>query len=144
VDDDGQRRPGKRAVKELGVRSPLVEAGLGKTDIRALARALGLAVWERPSSPCLATRFPYGTPLTQDGLQRVAAAETFLHVRGYRLVRVRDYGSMARIEVDPEMLERLAADREAVVSKLRELGYGHITLDLIGYRSGSLDEGLPQ
>jgi pyridinium-3,5-biscarboxylic acid mononucleotide sulfurtransferase len=143
VDDDGQRRPGKRAVKELGVRSPLVEAGLGKTDIRALARALGLAVWERPSSPCLATRFPYGTPITQDGLQRVAAAETFLHVRGYRLVRVRDYDGMARIEVDPEMLERLAADREAVVSKLRELGYGHITLDLIGYRSGSLDEGLP-
>jgi pyridinium-3,5-biscarboxylic acid mononucleotide sulfurtransferase len=143
VDDHGQRRPGKRAVKELGVRSPLVEAGLGKSDIRALARALGLAVWERPSSPCLATRFPYGTPLTRDGLQRVAAAETFLHVRGYRLVRVRDYGSMARIEVDPEMLERLAADREAVVSKLRELGYGHITLDLIGYRSGSLDEGLP-
>jgi pyridinium-3,5-biscarboxylic acid mononucleotide sulfurtransferase len=144
VDDDGQRRPGKRAVKELGVRSPLVEAGLGKTEIRALARALGLAVWERPSSPCLATRFPYGTPITRDGLQRVAAAETFLRVRGYRLVRVRDYGSMARIEVDPDMLERLAADREAVVSKLRELGYGHITFDLIGYRSGSLDEGLPQ
>jgi pyridinium-3,5-biscarboxylic acid mononucleotide sulfurtransferase len=144
VDDDGQRRPGKRAVKELGVRSPLVEAGLGKTNIRALARALGLSVWERPSSPCLATRFPYGTPLTRDGLQRVAAAETFLHVRGYSLVRVRDYGSMARIEVDPEMLECLAADREAVVGKLRELGYGHITLDLIGYRSGSLDEGLPQ
>jgi pyridinium-3,5-biscarboxylic acid mononucleotide sulfurtransferase len=142
VDDDGQRRPGKRAVKELGVRSPLVEAGLGKSDIRALAHALGLAVWERPSSPCLATRFPYGTPITQAGLQRVAAAETFLHVRGYRLVRVRDYGSMARIEVDPEMLERLAADREEVVSNLRELGYGHITLDLIGYRSGSLDEGL--
>ena len=144
IDDDRQRRPGKRAVRELEVRSPLVEAGLGKTEIRALARALGLAVWERPSSPCLATRFPYGTPITQDGLQRVAAAEAFLHTRGYRLVRVRDYGSMARIEVDPEMLERLAADREDVVSKLHELGYGHITLDLIGYRSGSLDEGLLQ
>jgi pyridinium-3,5-biscarboxylic acid mononucleotide sulfurtransferase len=142
VDDDGQRRPGKRAVKELGVRSPLVEAGLRKMEVRALARVLGLAVWERPSSPCLATRFPYGTPITQARLQRVAAAEAVLHARGYRLVRVRDYGSMARIEVDPEMLERLAADRREVTAKLRELGYQDIILDPKGYRSGSLDEGL--
>jgi pyridinium-3,5-biscarboxylic acid mononucleotide sulfurtransferase len=86
--------------------------------------------------------FPYGTPITQARLQRVAAAEAVLHARGYRLVRVRDYGSMARIEVDPEMLERLAADRREVTAKLRELGYRDIILDPKGYRSGSLDEGL--
>jgi pyridinium-3,5-biscarboxylic acid mononucleotide sulfurtransferase len=142
VDDDGQRRPGKRAVKELGVRSTLIEAGLRKIEIRALARALGLAVWERPSSPCLATRFPYGKPITQAGLQRVAVAEAVLHARGYRLIRVRDYGSMARVEVDPEMLERLSADRHEVTVKLRQLGYRDIILDPKGYRSGSLDEGL--
>jgi pyridinium-3,5-biscarboxylic acid mononucleotide sulfurtransferase len=144
ADDEGQRRPGRRALKELGVQSPLAQAGLGKTEIRALARALGLPVWERPSSPCLATRFPYGTQITPAGLQRVAAAEAVLNERGYRLVRVRDYGSMARIEVDPQMLERLAADRQEVIEKLLELGYKHVALDLIGYRSGSLDEVLEE
>jgi pyridinium-3,5-biscarboxylic acid mononucleotide sulfurtransferase len=144
ADDEGQRRPGRRALKELGVRSPLAETGLGKTEIRALARALGLPVWERPSSPCLATRFPYGTQITPAGLQRVAAAEAVLYERGYRLVRVRDYGSMARIEVDPEMVERLAADRRDITGKLLELGYKHVALDLMGYRSGSLDEVLEE
>jgi pyridinium-3,5-biscarboxylic acid mononucleotide sulfurtransferase len=144
ADDEGQRRPGRQALKELGVRSPLAETGLGKTEIRALARALGLPVWERPSSPCLATRFPYGTQITPAGLQRVAAAEAVLQGRGYRLVRVRDYGSMARIEVDPQMLERLATDRQEVTEKLLELGYKHVALDLMGYRSGSLDEVLEE
>ena len=144
ADDEGQRRPGRRALKELGVRSPLAEAGLGKTEIRALARFLGLLVWERPSSPCLATRFPSGTHITQAGLQRVAAEEAILNARGYRQVRVRDYGNMARIEVDPNMLERLATDRREVTKKLLELGYKHIALDLMGYRSGSLDEVLEE
>jgi uncharacterized protein len=144
LDDEQQRRPGCRALKELGVRSPLAEARLGKTDIRNLARALGLPVWERPSSPCLATRFPYGTRITLDNLQRVAAAEAILLERGYRQVRVRDYGSMARIEVAPEMLERLAADRLEVTQRLLDLGYKHVALDLMGYRSGSLDEVLDE
>jgi uncharacterized protein len=144
MDDEQQRRPGRRALKELGVRSPLAEAGLSKAEIRALALALGLVVWERPSSPCLATRFPYGNPISLSGLQRVAAAEAVLHARGYRLVRVRDYGSMARIEVDPEMLESLAADRREVTQNLLQLGYKHIALDLMGYRSGSLDEVLDE
>lgn len=144
ADDEGQRRPGRRALKELGVQSPLAQAGLGKTEIRALARALGLPVWDTPSLPCLATRFPYGMQITLAGLERVAAAEAILHERGYRLVRVRDYGSMARIEVDPQMLERLATDHQEVTEKLLELGYKHVALDLMGYRSGSLDEVLEE
>lgn len=144
VDDELQRRPGKRAVQELGVRSPLAEAGLTKTDIRMLARVLELPVWEKPSSPCLATRFPYGSHITVEGLQRVAAAETFLQERGYKQVRVRDYGSLARIEVQPDMIPGLVAERQEVVLSLRSLGYQHISLDLLGYRSGSLDEGLEE
>jgi pyridinium-3,5-biscarboxylic acid mononucleotide sulfurtransferase len=144
ADDEGQRRPGRRAVKELGVRSPLAEAGLGKTEIRELTRVLGLPVWNKPSSPCLATRFPYGNPITMDGLQRVAQAEAYLQEVGYRQVRVRDYGNMARIEVAPEMVVNLAAEGREVKSRLLELGYKHITLDLLGYRTGSLDEVLEE
>jgi uncharacterized protein len=144
ADDDGQRRPGKRAVRELGVHSPLAEAGLEKTEIRMLARSLGLPVWDRPSAPCLATRFPYDTPITVEGLQRVAVAEAFLQARGYRQVRVRDYGNMARIEVAPELVPDLAADRHEVTRVLLELGYVHVAMDLTGYRSGSLDEVLEE
>ena len=143
-DDAHERRPGKRAVQELGVRSPLAEAGLGKMEIRSLARALELPVWEKPSAPCLATRFPYGSTITVEGLQRVAEAEKFLVERGYRQVRVRDYGSLARIEVEPGMVADLAADRQAVSQRLGELGYKHVTVDLLGYRSGSLDEVLEE
>ena len=143
-DDELQRRPGKRAVQELGVRSPLAEASLGKMEVRSLARALGLPVWEKPSSPCLATRFPYDSPITVEALQRVAAAERFLTERGYRQVRVRDYGNLARIEVDPGMISDLVADRQVVSRRLLELGYKHVTLDLLGYRSGSLDEVLEE
>lgn len=142
ADDQGQRRPGRKAQKELGVMSPLAEAGLSKAEIRALARSLGLPVWERPSSPCLATRFPYGMSITREGLERVAAAEGYLIDCGFRSVRVRDYGHMARIEVDPEMIEQLSKNRHDLTLKLLNLGYKHIALDLIGYRSGSLDEVL--
>jgi pyridinium-3,5-biscarboxylic acid mononucleotide sulfurtransferase len=142
VDDQGQRRPGRRAQIELGVKSPLAEAGLRKVEIRGLAHSLGLPVWDRPSSPCLATRFPYGMSINREGLERVAAAEAVLQDCGFSLVRVRDYGHMARIEVDPEMIEHLCTKRNDLTKQLLNLGYKHIALDLIGYRSGSLDEVL--
>jgi pyridinium-3,5-biscarboxylic acid mononucleotide sulfurtransferase len=142
VDDQEQRRPGRKAQSELGVKSPLAEAGLRKAEIRALSRSLGLTVWDRPSSPCLATRFPYGMPITREGLTRVAAAENYLLNCGFRSVRVRDYGHMARIEVDPEMIDQLCINRYSLKNKLLDLGYKHIALDLEGYRSGSMDEVL--
>lgn len=140
ADDAHDYRPGMRALAELGVRSPLAEAGLTKADIRTLARALGLPVWDRPSAPCLATRFPYGQPVTAEGLRRVAAAEAYLHSLGFSPVRVRHDGPTARLEVAPEALARLVAVREAVVVRLKELGFVYVTLDLAGFRSGSLNE----
>jgi pyridinium-3,5-biscarboxylic acid mononucleotide sulfurtransferase len=144
ADDGSDYRPGKRAVIEMGGRSPLAEAGMTKFDIRAVARELGLEVWDRPSAPCLATRFPYGTPVTRLGLERVAAAEMALKAMGFAQVRVRDYGSMARIEVAPTLIEQAAAQREAMVAALKQVGYVYIALDLQGYRSGSLNEVLTQ
>ena len=144
ADDDTDYRPGKRAVIEMGGRSPLAEAGMTKVDIRAVARELGLEVWDRPSAPCLATRFPYGTPVTRAGLERVAAAEMALKAMGFTQVRVRDYGSMARIEVAPALIEQAAAQRAAMVVALKQVGYVYIALDMQGYRSGSLNEVLTQ
>jgi pyridinium-3,5-biscarboxylic acid mononucleotide sulfurtransferase len=142
ADDGGDYRPGRRAVTELGGRSPLAEAGLSKADIRAISRWLGLSVWDRPSAPCLATRFPYGTPVTLEGLRQIAAAEAYLQELGFNTVRVRHYGSMARLEVAPEQVERLAALRQQVSARLKSLGYQYIALDLDGYRSGSMNEVL--
>jgi len=142
ADDSGDYRPGKRAVAELGVLSPLVEAGLTKAEIRQLAKALGLPTWDRPSAPCLATRFPYGTRVTLEGIDQIAKGEAYLHGRGYRTVRVRHYGGTARLEVEPEAIARLAAEREAVADYFKSIGFTHVAVDLIGYRSGSLNEGL--
>jgi uncharacterized protein len=140
-----ERRPGMRALRELGVASPLAAAGLGKADIRALSAALGIEGAERPSSPCLATRVPYGTTISPERLRRIAGSEQILRALGFAGVRVRDYGDLARIEVGPEQLERLAewSLRRAIVEPLRDLGYRYVTLDLAGYRSGSMDEALP-
>ena len=134
-------RPGRRALAELGVRSPLAELGFTKAAIRALARAWGLPVVDKPSAPCLATRFPYGTRLTPGGLARVAAAEAALSRRCPHLapLRVRDHFPLARIEVAPEAFAALLACREALVADLRALGYAFVTLDLAGFRSGSFD-----
>jgi len=143
ADDLTDYRPGRRAVAETSTVSPLVELGFGKAEIRALARALGLGVWDRPSAPCLATRFPYGSPVTRDGLAQIAGGERYLHELGFRTVRVRHDGQVARIEVAPEDIERLAALREPVSSRLRSLGFRYVTLDLMGYRRGSLNEVLP-
>jgi uncharacterized protein len=144
VDDDGDYRPGNRAAVEQGVRSPLREAGLTKTDIRELSHRRGLSTWDKPAMACLASRLPYGTPVTEAALRRVEAAEDFLRSLGYRQVRVRHHGDLARIEVEPSTLEALALEenRRAVVERLRSLGYLYVTLDLAGFRSGSLNEGL--
>jgi uncharacterized protein len=146
ADDLHELRPGLRALRELGVRSPLVEAGLGKAEIRELTARLGIEGAARPASPCLATRIPYGTAITPERLRRVSAAERILRGQGFANPRVRDYGDLARIEVRGEDIPRAAAWplRRAIVEPLRDLGYRYVTLDLEGYRSGSMDAALPQ
>lgn len=145
-DDDADFRPGMRAADELGVRAPLWEAGLTKAEVRELSWKMGLPTWDLPPMACLATRIPYDTPLTQAALRRVEAAESFLRTRfGLSPLRVRDHFPLARIEVSAEQLESLAGApvRGEIVAALRELGYRYVTLDLQGFRSGSLNEGLP-
>jgi uncharacterized protein len=142
ADDGGDYRPGRRAVIEMGGRSPLAEAGLTKAEIRSISRWLGLSSWDRPAAPCLATRFPYGTPVTLEGLRQIAAAEAYLEDLGFSPVRVRHYGSMARLEVAPVQVERLAVLRQQVSAHLKSLGYQYVAVDLDGYRSGSMNEVL--
>jgi len=144
TDDLGDYRPGLRAADEQRVRHPLAEAGLCKDELRILSRALGLATWDRPASPCLSSRFPYGTPITLERLRMVAAAEDTLHALGFRDVRVRFHGDIARIEVGSAELERFAdaALRRQAVAGIRAAGFRHVTLDLEGFRSGSLNEGV--
>jgi len=145
LDDRGEVRPGRQAVRELGVRSPLEEAGLTKAEVRALSRCVGLPTWDKPAQTCLATRFPYGSPITPEGLARVEAAEALLQEMGFDELRVRDHGPIARIEVAAENVARLAQPDIAarVVAGFKELGYLYVTLDLEGYRQGSLDEMNP-
>jgi uncharacterized protein len=145
ADDSRERRPGVRALRELGVLSPLADAGLGKADIRALSARLGIEGGDRPSSPCLATRFPYDTPITVERLRRVFGAEYMLRALGFANLRVRDYGDLARLELQAADLERAAGWplRRGIVEQLRDLGYKYVTVDLAGYRSGSMDEVLP-
>jgi uncharacterized protein len=145
MDDRGDYRPGVRAVQESGVRSPLLEARLIKAEIRELARRAGLANWDKPAESCLAARFPYGARITIEGLERIRASETALKEMGFHNVRVRDYGAMARIEVAPEEVARLASPAVAgrAVEALRRAGYQYVAADLQGYRRGSLNETLP-
>jgi uncharacterized protein len=143
LDDIGDYRPGARAAEELGVRAPLQEAGFTKADVRALSRRLGLPTWDQPSMACLASRVPYDTPLEAAVLGRVDQAETFLRAElGLRQLRVRDHFPLARIEVPEDEIERLVRPdvRRAVVEHLRGLGYRYVTLDLRGFRSGSMNE----
>ncbi|MCL4466245.1 MAG: ATP-dependent sacrificial sulfur transferase LarE [Chloroflexi bacterium] len=146
LDDLTDHRPGMRAVTEFGVRSPLREAGLSKNDIRELSRQYGLPTWDKPSLACLASRVPYGVPIDLEVLRKVEAAERFLHTLGLRQLRVRHHGNLARIEVLPEELARLTEPATAprVSEELRRLGYAYVTLDLSGYRSGSLNEVLTE
>src|SRR5213593_1194043 len=144
VGDLADHRPGLQAAAEHGVRHLLVEAGFSKADIRAASRALGLPTWDRPASPCLSSRFPYGTRITLERLERVEAAERFLRARGFRELRVRFHDQVARLEVPVAEMPRLLepATREAVVQELKRLGFAYVALDLQGFRSGSLNESL--
>lgn len=139
ADDLKMYRPGLKAVKESGVRSPLMEAGLTKQEVRVLAGRYGMAAAERPAAPCLATRFPYGTHLTYDALRQVEKGEAYLKQFGFYNVRLRVHGGCARIEVDEEKIPFLLEYREEIVKGLKEIGYTWAALDLAGFHSGSMD-----
>ena len=143
-DDDGDYRPGRRAIMELGVISPLREVGLTKDEIRALSRKLGLPTADKPSFACLASRFPYGERITAEGLERVERAEQWLMDAGLGLkqLRVRSHGDMARIEVPPADIPRLAARAGEIAAAFKDIGFTYTTLDLRGYRTGSLNEAV--
>ena len=144
ADDLHAYRPGIRAVKELAILSPLVQAGMTKDDIRRMASEYGISVAERPASPCLATRFPYGARLSGEKMKMAEEGEKYLRAMGFYNVRVRIYGDMARIEVDEKELPRLIKNREAAVKRLKEIGFTYVTADLEGFRSGSMDTHLKQ
>lgn len=146
LDDTGDHRPGRRAAAEHGVRSPLLEAAFTKQDVRALSRSLDLPTWDKPAMACLASRIPYGTTVTVDRLRQVAQAESALRAAGFRELRVRHHGELARIEVPPTEFERLLDEgrREQVLRGVRAAGFRHVTLDLRGFRSGSMNEGLDE
>jgi uncharacterized protein len=144
ADDQADYRPGSQAVEETGTLSPLASHGLTKTEIRWLAKALGLSIWDRPSSPCLATRIPYNTVITAKALNQVARAEGYLHQKGFKIVRVRNHGELARIEVSPDQMSLLLDHHEDIVKHFKQIGFLYIAMDLQGYRLGSLNEGLPQ
>jgi uncharacterized protein len=142
ADDPGDYRPGLKAIQELAIVTPLLDAGLTKADIRAASAVMGLATADKPSAACLASRVPYNQPLTAEGLQRIARAEKVLHELGFRQCRVRDHDPLARIEVTPDELPRAFELRERLVAALKDLGYAYVTLDLQGFRSGALNEVL--
>ena len=141
--DAGDHRPGMKAAQELGVRSPLEEAGFIKAEIRGLARSRGLPNWDAPSNACLASRLPYGTPITAERLGRVGQAEDVLRELGLRQLRVRDHGEVARLELLPQDEPAVLERRDRIVQALKTLGYAYVTLDLQGFRSGSMNEVLP-
>ena len=139
MDDRGDHRPGMKAAQERGVRAPLIEAELWKDEIRALSRELGLPTWDKPSFACLSSRFQYGDRITPEKLRQVDAAEAFVRSLGFRQLRVRHHDRLARLEIDQAELPRLweGDRREAIVKRLRELGYIYVTVDLAGFQSGS-------
>ncbi len=143
VDDLGDHRPGQRAAAGRGAAFPLVEAAMSKDLVRQASRRAGLRTWDKPAAACLASRLPYGTPVTLGRLETIAAAESALRRLGFRQLRVRHYGEVARIEVPPEDLPRAVAERRRVVDAVRSAGYSYVTLDLDGFRSGNLNQALP-
>ncbi|MFC1671905.1 ATP-dependent sacrificial sulfur transferase LarE [Planctomycetota bacterium] len=144
ADDCSDFRPGRKAAQELGVRSPLVEVGLGKSEIRALSKDMGLRTWSKPAMACLASRFPYGERITIDKLERVEKAEEFLRELGFAQFRVRSHGDVARIELDEKGIgEAVKGDlRCRIAERLKAIGFSYVTLDLEGYRTGSMNEVL--
>ena len=141
-DDESDHRPGRKALEELGIRSPLMEAGMGKVDIRRYSKKMSLSTWNKPSFACLSSRFPYGDEITPEKLEMVGRAEEFIRELGFRQLRVRHHGHTARIEVEPDDVGRLASSgiREKVVSRLKSLGYRYVSVDMQGYRTGSMNE----
>jgi len=143
LDDLSDIRPGNRAARERGVRAPLVEAGLTKAEVRTLSRAMALPTADKPAGPCLASRFAYGVRVTEDGLRRIDEAEEYLRSLGFEELRVRDHGDLARIEVPSALVEQAAARAADIAARLKDFGWRYVTLDLEGFRSGSLNEVLP-
>jgi pyridinium-3,5-biscarboxylic acid mononucleotide sulfurtransferase len=141
-DDEGDYRPGRKAAKELGVVSVLSEAKMSKADVRELAKYLGLPTWDKPALACLSSRFPYGQEITPEKLSQVARAEEFLRREDFKQVRVRHHGEIARLEIGPDELERAFAMREKISAELLDAGFLYVTLDLAGYRAGSLNRAL--
>lgn len=142
VDDLGDHRPGQQAAGERGAAFPLLETGFTKADVREWSSRLGLRTWDKPAAACLASRVPYGTPVTLGVLASVAKAESALRSLGYRQLRVRHYGPLARLEVHRDELARAFEERETVVDAVRRAGYTYVTLDLEGFRSGNLNQAL--
>lgn len=144
ADDVGDYRPGAVAAREHGVRSPLLEAGLTKQEIRALSREMGLPTWDKPAMACLSSRVPYGERISREKLEQIDRAEQLLRELGFRQVRVRHHGDVARIELPPDDMPRFFAEglAEPITRRIKELGFQYVTLDLQGYRSGSMNEVL--
>jgi len=140
VSDKSDFRPGTNAKNELGVRSPLQEAFLAKLEIRALSKKLGLSTWNKPSQACLASRIPYGTKISRPALKRIDGMERILRRAGFGQVRARHYNKLCRIEVPKKEIARLININQSLIDKLKKLGYNYITVDLEGYRTGSLNE----
>ena len=146
ADDTDDYRPGMKALGELGIRSPLKEAGFTKAEIRKHSQEMGLPTWNKPALACLASRIPYGDRITPEKLRRIDRAEAFMRMQGIIQVRVRDHGSVARIEVAPDEKSKFSdiSFAHMVVRKLKEIGYAYVALDLEGYRTGSLNETVTQ
>ncbi len=145
-DDTADYRPGMKAISELGIRSPLREAGLTKAEIRVMSREMNLPTWNKPSSPCLVTRIPYGSEITMDRLARIEQAEEILANLGIREFRVRDHGTVARVEVAAEEMHKMLDDsiRDRVAAELKTIGYLYVCLDMEGYRTGAMNESLSE
>jgi len=144
LDDLADYRPGFRAAKEAGVIAPLIDAQLGKEEIRFLSKEMGLSTWDRPAMPCLATRFPYGSPITEEKLKMVEDAESFLVEQGFKVVRVRHHGSVARVEIGRGGMKKIMGEGlgKAIVKEFRKIGFEHVAVDLEGYVSGSLNRAV--
>jgi len=142
ADDAGDHRPGRQAAREHSVRSPLQELGFSKAEVRQLARQLGLPNWNKPSAACLSSRVPYGTHITPSLLSRIEKAEDILRDLGCGQLRVRHHDQVARIEVEPQDFERILQNREQIHAAFKALGYAYVTLDIFGFRSGSMNEHL--
>ncbi|WP_434578947.1 ATP-dependent sacrificial sulfur transferase LarE [Thermoanaerobacterium thermosaccharolyticum] len=146
ADDMGDFRPGRRAAKELGVKSPLLECGFTKDDIREMSKRLGLPTWNKPAYACLSSRFPYGQEITSEKLSMVEKSEEYLLNLGFVGFRVRHHGDIARIELNPDQINMMLDEniRKKVVSKLKEIGFKYVSLDLEGYRTGSMNEAISE